>query len=63
MASAQAEARALYWLLQSLPGRIIKARGSGLDISALRDANVAGAVVNATDSTTWQSQATEGDTL
>jgi biotin-dependent carboxylase-like uncharacterized protein len=59
--TAQAEARAFHQLLRSLPGKIIKARDSGLDITALQDANVAGAVVHATDSTTWQSQATGGD--
>jgi biotin-dependent carboxylase-like uncharacterized protein len=61
IAAAQAEARAFHQFLQSLPDKISKARDSGVDITALQDANVAGAVVNATDSTTWQSQATEGD--
>jgi biotin-dependent carboxylase-like uncharacterized protein len=59
--TAQAEARMLHQFLQSLPSRIIKAHDSGLDIDALQDANVAGAVVNATDSTTWQSQTTGGN--
>jgi biotin-dependent carboxylase-like uncharacterized protein len=62
IAAAQAEAGAFHQFLRSLPDRIVKARNGGLDIAALRDANVAGAVVNATDSTTWQSQAAEGDT-
>lgn len=61
IAAAQAEARAFHLFLQSLPNWIIRARDGGLDITALQDANVAGAVVNATDSTTWQPQATEGD--
>lgn len=61
IAAAQAEAHALHRFLQSLPGRIIKANDSGLDIDALQDANVAGAVVNATDSTTWQSQTKGGN--
>ena len=60
--AGQAEARAFHQFLQSLPGRIIKARDGGLDIEALQDANVAGAVVSATDTTTWQSQATGGNT-
>ena len=58
---AQLQARMLHQFLQSLPGRIIKVRDSELDIDALRDANVAGSVVNATDSTTWQSQTTGGN--
>lgn len=59
--AAQAEARTMYQLLQSLPDRIGRAREGGFDIGALQEANVAGAVVNATDAATWQSQSTEGD--
>ena len=62
IAAAHAEARAMHALLRSLPGKIARAREGGFDIGALRDANVAGAVVNATDAATWQSQATEGST-
>jgi biotin-dependent carboxylase-like uncharacterized protein len=60
--AAQEEARTMYGFFLSLPGRIERGRKGGFDIGALRDANVAGAVVNATDTATWQSQATEGNT-
>ncbi|WGR96349.1 biotin-dependent carboxyltransferase family protein [Bradyrhizobium sp. ISRA443] len=54
MAEAQAEARKFHELLRSLPDRLRGSEDFGLNIEALRDANVAGQAVSAVDATTWQ---------
>jgi 5-oxoprolinase (ATP-hydrolysing) subunit C len=54
MAEAQAEANKFHKLLRSLPDRLRGIEDSGLNIEALRDANVAGQAVSATDAVTWQ---------
>jgi len=54
MADAQAEAKAFRELLRSLSERLRGMEDFGLNIEALRDANVAGQAVNAVDTTTWQ---------
>lgn len=53
---AQAEARKLSELLQSLPGRVHPAGGSSLNLAELQQANVAGVAVNAVDTATWQTK-------
>jgi biotin-dependent carboxylase-like uncharacterized protein len=58
---AQTEARRMHEFLQSLPDRILDVRdGAALNISALQNANLAGAAVNAVDSVTWHLQAEPG---
>jgi biotin-dependent carboxylase-like uncharacterized protein len=54
MAEAQAEAIKLHALLRSLPDRLRGIEDFGLNIEALRDANVAGQAVSAVDVSTWQ---------
>ena len=54
MAEAQAEARKFAELLRILPDRLRPIESFDLNIEALRDANVAGAAVNAVDARTWQ---------
>jgi biotin-dependent carboxylase-like uncharacterized protein len=54
MAEAQAETRKFHDLLRSLPDRLRGIEDFGLNIEALRDANVAGQAVSATDAATWQ---------
>lgn len=54
MAEAQAEAIKLHELLHALPDRLRGIEDFGLNIDALRDANVAGQAVSAMDATTWQ---------
>ncbi|QPF81823.1 biotin-dependent carboxyltransferase [Bradyrhizobium genosp. L] len=54
MAEAQAEARKFHELLRSLPDRLRGIDDFGLNIEALRDANVAGQAVSAIDAATWQ---------
>ncbi|MFB9267471.1 biotin-dependent carboxyltransferase family protein [Bradyrhizobium erythrophlei] len=54
VAEAQAEAKAFVELLRSLPERLRGIDDLGLNIEALRDANVAGQAVNAVDASTWQ---------
>jgi len=49
MAQAQAEYRALAQLIRALPGRVVDAQGSQLDLDALHSANVAGVATNAFD--------------
>ncbi|MBR0693377.1 biotin-dependent carboxyltransferase family protein [Bradyrhizobium lablabi] len=51
---AQAEARKFWELLRSLPDRLRGIEDFGLNIEALRDANVAGQAVSAVDAATWQ---------
>ena len=54
LAEAQAEAIKLHALLRSLPDRLRGIEDFGLNIEALRDANVAGQAVSAVDVSTWQ---------
>jgi biotin-dependent carboxylase-like uncharacterized protein len=54
MAEAQAEANKFRDLLRSLPDRLRSIEDFGLNLEALRDANVAGQAVSATDAATWQ---------
>ncbi|WP_407164430.1 biotin-dependent carboxyltransferase family protein [Bradyrhizobium sp. ORS 111] len=54
MAEAQAEASKFQELLRSLPERLRGIEDFGLNLEALRDANVAGQAVSAIDATTWQ---------
>lgn len=54
MTEAQAEARKFDELLRSLPDRLRGIESFDLNVEALRDANVAGAAVNAVDAGTWQ---------
>ncbi|OIM91812.1 allophanate hydrolase, partial [Bradyrhizobium elkanii] len=54
MAEAQAEAIKFHELLRSLPDCLRGIEDFGLNIEALRDANVAGQAVNAVDVSTWQ---------
>jgi biotin-dependent carboxylase-like uncharacterized protein len=54
MAEAQAEAIKFHALLHSLPDRLRGIDDFGLNIEALRDANVAGQAVSAVDVSTWQ---------
>ncbi|WOH78306.1 biotin-dependent carboxyltransferase family protein [Bradyrhizobium sp. BEA-2-5] len=54
MAEAQAEAIKFHEMLRSLPDRLRGIEDFGLNIEALRDANVAGQAVNAVDVSTWQ---------
>ncbi len=54
VAEAQAEAKAFVELLRALPERLRGIDEFGLNIEALRDANVAGQAVNAVDASTWQ---------
>ncbi|HEX7923467.1 MAG TPA: allophanate hydrolase, partial [Bradyrhizobium sp.] len=54
MAEAQAEAIKFHTLLHSLADRLRGIDDFGLNIEALRDANVAGQAVSAIDVTTWQ---------
>ncbi|KJC35687.1 allophanate hydrolase [Bradyrhizobium sp. LTSP885] len=54
MAEAQAETKTFRDLLRSLPDRLRGIDEFGLNIEALRDANVAGQAVSATDAATWQ---------
>lgn len=54
MAEAQAEANKFHELLRSLPDRLRGIEDFGLNIEALRDANVAGQAVSAIDAATWQ---------
>lgn len=53
IAEAQAEARVMAHLLQTLPDRVRKLRNANIN-EALQNANIAGAAVNAFDSGTWQ---------
>jgi len=63
MAEAQAEYRAMMALLRGLPARVHDATASGLDLEALRSANVAGSAVNAVDARSWlQDSTTQADT-
>ncbi|WP_407146137.1 biotin-dependent carboxyltransferase family protein [Bradyrhizobium sp. ORS 86] len=54
MAEAQAEASKFQELLRSLPERLRGIEDFGLNVEALRDANVAGQAVSAVDAATWQ---------
>lgn len=54
MAEAQTEAIKFHELLRSLPDRLRGIEDFGLNIEALRDANVAGQAVSAIDAATWQ---------
>jgi len=54
MAEAQAEASKFRELLRSLPERLRGIEDFGLNVEALRDANVAGQAVSAIDAATWQ---------
>ncbi len=56
MAEAQAEARKFSELLRTLPDRVRDIENFELNLEALRNANVAGAAVNAFDARTWQTQ-------
>jgi 5-oxoprolinase (ATP-hydrolysing) subunit C len=51
---AQVEAKKFRELFRSLPDRLRGIEDFGLNIEALRDANVAGHAVSATDAATWQ---------
>ena len=59
MAEAQAEAKKFADLLRSLPDRLRAIEDVGINIEALHDANVAGHAVNAMDSNTWHTPASE----
>ncbi|MBR0758064.1 biotin-dependent carboxyltransferase [Bradyrhizobium jicamae] len=54
MAEAQTEVKKFAELLRSLPERLRGIEEFGLNVDALRDANVAGHAVNAVDAATWQ---------
>jgi len=54
IAEAQAEAIKFHELLRSLPERLRGIEDFGLNIEALRDANVAGQAISAVDVSTWQ---------
>ncbi|MDW3307836.1 hypothetical protein NQ275_25220, partial [Escherichia coli] len=54
IAEAQAEAIKYHELLRSLPDRLRGIDDFGLNIEALRDANVAGQAISAVDVSTWQ---------
>ena len=51
---AQATVRSFAALLKSLSGRVHPVRDGGFDLDALRNANVAGVAINATDARSWQ---------
>ena len=53
---AQALARVFAADLATLPGRVVVARDVSVSIERLRDANLAGAAVSATDRSTWPEQ-------
>ena len=56
LADAHAELKAFADLIRTLPDRLRPADGSGVNIEALQDANLAGIAVSAIDPGTWQNE-------
>jgi len=56
LTEAHAELRAFADLIRTLPDRLRPADGSGVNIEALQDANLAGIAVSAIDPGTWQNE-------